>query len=272
MVERPAWKTRNEAPLDADSLGALFDNQIPAIRIKNFATAGECAAFARATTEVARENRGFTARDGTELAPPKVAYIGIFQQFYRHHGKAAYFADVEAAYAAQAEVVRRSFDPLARMVEMLGAVATGAVDIADEGAGFGRYYAGIIRIADRGADLHADFHPYYTPGCVVAGVDAQLGWNVYLSAPDEGGELVVHNAPWTPEVEDDAIPENFPVARGLVADAERHVAAARAGDAVLFNSRNPHEILASRDNGGAERVSLGIFVGRLPGGDLIVWS
>jgi hypothetical protein len=258
-----AWKTQTEAELTTESLAALFANELPAIRMTGFASTDECVRFAAATAHVARENRGFTSKSGEELAPPKVAYIGIFQQYYRHHGKDAYFADVEAAYAAQAAVVAQSFDPLERMIETLRGLVAAPVSIADEGAGFGRYYAGIIRIADRGADLHADFHPFYARDYVVGGIDAQIGWNVYLSAAPEGGELAIHNAPWTPE--------NFPLPRAQVAGVERHLAEVSAGDAVLFNTRNPHEILPSR-GGGSERISFGIFVGRLPDGGLIVWS
>jgi hypothetical protein len=41
---------------------------------------------------------------------------------------------------------------------------------------------------------------------------------------------------------------------------------------VLFNPRNPHEI--SNDSGadGLGRLQMGSFIGRMPGGDLILWS
>ena len=48
MDQRVTWQHREEVPLTAESLRALFDNEIPAIRIKGFATTAECADFAAA--------------------------------------------------------------------------------------------------------------------------------------------------------------------------------------------------------------------------------
>ena len=45
---RPRWSKRAEAELSSASLAALLADEIPAIRIRNFATAQECAVFAEA--------------------------------------------------------------------------------------------------------------------------------------------------------------------------------------------------------------------------------
>ena len=44
-----------------------------------------------------------------------------------------------------------------------------------------------------------------------------------------------------------------------------------AGDVVLFNTRNPHEV-SGGPAGDAERISIGSFVGRLADGQLVLWS
>ena len=46
-----AWRSNKELSLSAETLRALFDNEIPAIRIKGFATPEECRRFAEAVDE-----------------------------------------------------------------------------------------------------------------------------------------------------------------------------------------------------------------------------
>ena len=265
-----AWRSKAEAELGAENLRALFDNEIPAIRIKGFATADECRRLAAAVTEAEQHPIVFASKAGEALSKPKIGYIGIFQHFYRHKDKSAYFADVARAQAQLRAIFVRAFDPIARMQDLLGAHVRGSVALADEGEGYGRYYAGIIRTMTVGADLHCDYHPYYARPYRIGRIDAQIGWNIYASGRGGGGELVFYNNPWTPEIRGDEIPESFPLPRSSTEGAERFVIEITAGDVVLFNTRNPHEILPSK--GDEPRISLGTFLGRLPEGDLLMWS
>ena len=176
-----AWQSKAEAELGAATLQALFDNRIPAIRIKDFATEEECRRFAAAVTEAEQHSIVFASKDGEALSKPKIGYIGIFQHFYRHRDKSAYFADVAAAQARLREIFARSFDPIARMQDLLRVYAQASVAIADEGEGYGCYYAGIVRAMTVGADLHCDYHPYYARPYRIGRIDAQIGWNIYAS-------------------------------------------------------------------------------------------
>jgi len=45
-----------------------------------------------------------------------------------------------------------------------------------------------------------------------------------------------------------------------------------AGDVVLFNTRNPHEIASGVVASGGSRISIGSFVGRMPSGELALWA
>jgi hypothetical protein len=265
-----AWHSNEELSLSPATLQALFDNEIPAIRIKGFATQDECRRFAAAITEADQHPIVFASKTGEALSKPKIGYIGIFQHYYRHRDKSAYFADVAAADAQLRAIVARSFDPIARMQALLRAHTKGSIAIADEGEGYGRYYAGIIRTMTIGADLHCDYHPYYARDYRIGRIDAQIGWNIYASGRGVGGELIVYNNPWTPAVKGDEIPESFPLPRSTTEGAERHVIPITASDVVLFNTRNPHEILATK--GDEPRISLGTFLGRLPDGDILLWS
>lgn len=265
-----AWRSKEEAQLGAETLRALFDNEIPAIRIKAFATPDECRRFAEAVAEAEQHPIVFASKTGEALSKPKIGYIGIFQHYYRHKDKSAYFAEVAAADAQLRAIFARSFDPIARMQTLLRRHTDRTIAIADEGEDYGRYYAGIIRTMTIGADLHCDYHPYYARSYRIGRINAQIGWNIYASGRGVGGELVVYNNPWTPEVKGEEIPESFPLPRSTTEGVERFVIPITAGDVVMFNTRNPHEILPTK--GDDVRISLGTFLGRLPEGDLLLWS
>jgi hypothetical protein len=257
------WSLRVADRLDRGALDALFANEIAAIRVKGFASRDECTAFCAATRAGALEYYN---------VEPPVGYIGLAQYEYRWgKPKAAYFADVAAANAAQRAVFDRSFDPVGRVIEALRPAARGPVGIGEE-PGLGPYFAGIVRVAAAGIKVHADFGPYNSPGYRVADIDAQLGWNVYFEMPGTGGETVVYNRPWSPHMEGDTPPQSYGLDGAAFASVERYVFRPEEGELVFFNVRNPHEVLAGEPGGARARISIGAFVGRLPDARLVLWS
>lgn len=266
------WLRDDEPGLDRDTLQALFDNRIPAIRIAGFASPAECRSFAAAIRDVGMQHvYKFAGADDRQLSSVVTGYIGLTHYNYRHRPKQDYFAEVTEAYAYRDRVLGRSFDAVARMIERLRAASGAAVDVAVEPDGHGRLYAGIIRNASTGGDLHADYAPFTAPALAIGGIDAQISWNLWVEHPGEGGLTTVYNRPWDPERSGPEVPENYPLDRALVAGAESHTYRPRVGDAILFNTRNPHEISAGAE-GSDQRLQIGSFVGRMPGGDLVLWS
>jgi hypothetical protein len=263
MVQRPKWSRRAEAELSRESLAALLVDEIPAIRIRNFASHAECAAFAAAVRRAGLRYYSVARRIG---------YIGMAQYEYRwNRPKEDYFRDVPAADEKREAVQRESFDAMHRLVDRLAEhYDAGRVGIAAET--LGSYYAGIIRQASEGVDLHADFAPFNSPTYVIGTVDAQLGWNFYAEALVAGGETTVHHAPWTPEIKAGEIPQSYDLPRETVAGAETFTFTPDLGDVVIFNTRNPHEIAGGQSAPGRERISIGSFIGRLPNRDLVMWS
>ena len=45
----------------------------------------------------------------------------------------------------------------------------------------------------------------------------------------------------------------------------------KIGEAVLFNSRDPHVVVPAVADG-HDRLAMAAFIGRLPSGHLVVWS
>ena len=258
------WEKGGEVSLSRDSLAALLDNRLSAVRIRAFATPAECAAFARA------------ARAGNlkyYSVATRIGYIGLAQYEYRWDRPLSdYFNDVPTAAADLRQVVEAAgFDPVARLVERLQSVWDAPVGVGHE-AGQGDYYAGIVRIASQGVALHADYAPLNSPAYSIARIDGQLGWNFFAEDLSQGGETTVHNAPWSPTVAPGEIPKSYDLPREVIAGANALTYAPTAGDVVLFNSRNPHEIAGGPPEPGRDRISIGSFVGRMPDRSLVLWS
>jgi len=258
------WIETKEQDLSRETLAALLDNRLAAIRIRAFATPAECAAFAGA------------ARAGNlkyYSVANRIGYIGLAQYEYRWNRPSSdYFGDVPAAAADLRQVVEAAgFDPVARLVERLQSVWEAPVGLGHE-SGQGDYYAGIVRIASQGVAMHADYAPFNSPAYSIARIDGQLGWNFFAEDLSQGGETTVHNAPWSPVMAPGGIPKSYDLPRELVAGAAAITYAPTAGDVVLFNSRNPHEIAGGPPEPGRDRISIGSFVGRMPDGSLVLWS
>jgi hypothetical protein len=256
------WIDREEHELSRESLEMLLDNRIPAIRIRNFATPEECARFA----EVAKRNivkyYSITKR---------VGYIGLAQYEYRwDRPKSDYFRDAAAAEEEVRRVIQQSFDPRARLIDMLQALRDEPVETAHEEGG--TYFAGIIRSTSDGIDLHADWAPLNSPSYDIAQIDGQLGWNFFAESLLTGGYTTVHNRPWSPEAAPGEIPRSYGLDRESVAGAATFQYQASAGDVVLFNTRNPHEVAGGAVAPGGSRVSIGSFIGRMPDRRLVLWS
>ena len=261
-VPAPTWASAAEHALDPDTLCQLLDNRIGAIRIGGFATPAECRAFAQA----ARQGRVKHYSVGR-----KIGYIGMAQYEYRwNRPKSDFFADVPAAWADLQAVFDASFNPLQRLIDRLQAVWPQPVAVAHEP--MGDYFAGIVRFAGEGVDLHADWAPLNAPGYDVGRIDGQLGWNFFAEELASGGETTVHNAPWDPPVTPGEIPQSYGLDRAIVAGAPRLRYRPTAGDVVLFNARNPHEVAGGTAVGDGSRISIGSFIGRMPDGRLVLWS
>lgn len=259
------WTNTQEYDLTKENLIALLDNKIPAIRIKGFASPVECSTFSKA------------AKAGNVKyysVAKKIGYIGQAQYEYRWNpDKSQYFDAVVEARKDLAAVVSNSFDPVQRLIERLKAAHPLAVGVAAEPE-LGEYYAGIIRLASQGVDLHVDYAPFNTLDYAISQIDAQLGWNFFAEDPGAGGLTTIHNAPWNPARIEGEIPQSYDLDHKIVEGASAFTYSPTAGDVVIFNTRNPHEISAGAKGAdpAKDRVSIGSFIGRMPDRSLVLWA
>ena len=265
------WGTSEAQALSADALAALFANEIPAIRIAGFAGADECERFAAAAKRFQmRAVVGDTEVGQPAFAAQRIDHLGMTQAEYKRREPAAYFEQAKRASAETEKVYAQSFDPRERLVERLRPHFDGPIGQAAEPDGR-LYFVGIIRRSNDGLALHADFAPYQAPGYMVERVDAQLAWNFYAETPAEGGITTLHDAPWTwTRSRPGEVGENYPLPAEAVAGAPTFSYQPKAGEAWLFNTRNPHKV--SGVEGPGDRLAVACFVGRLPEGRLALWS
>ena len=94
----PRWRDHHEHPLTAESLQALFNNEIACIRVKSFATPAESKAFVDAMDTVGLAHE-YKAIGPNVRAKPR--YLGVPQFEYRKKTKSDYFATVERAYVLE---------------------------------------------------------------------------------------------------------------------------------------------------------------------------
>ena len=270
ISDRP-WRTREPQPLSADNLRKLFDNEIPLIHVPNFATQAEVDAVVKAYDKVV-DKAGMFQVPTEDISYTKSRFIGMPQFQYATRPKADYFADVPGCYALQKQVFDNSFHVVNRMLALVRKNWPGKVEIGDEGPPFGKYYAGIFREVTMGGPVHCGFGPFTAPGYAKLGsIDADVSWNLYLLRPTQGGETTVYNRPWQSK-RNVSTPEIF-MKPEIYQDAESVTFAPTIGDVIIFNNRNPHGWTPTANpKDGTRRLGTGSFLGRLPNGDIMLYS
>jgi len=261
-LEPTTWTTHDDRPLNAENLEALFDNRIPAIRVSGFVSQHECQQISEFVRAIGHF-QSYTFRSTAS----NIHKIGPAQCEYSYTRRNEYFSEGDRAKVLQKKLAEMAFNPLDRVLDTLRGGSNRSVSLATEPS-FGEYFAGVFRQINQGALLHVDFAPLDAPHWAIGEIDYQISWNLYLRAPTEGGECIVHDRPW--ELEDEAykVPDSYHYDRTLVEGRVSKSHEFVEGDLVFFNSRNFHEVEASAD----ERLTMSSFVGRLPTGNLVLWS
>jgi hypothetical protein len=252
--------------LDEPNLRALMAGEVAALRIEGFATADECAAFCDAIRQAAGSTR--------EAETARMTLIGVNFSNYAGQSKEGYFEQVQPSYEAVARITERAgFDPLQRMIGGLRAIWPAHVGVAVEPE-HGRYFAGGIKTRTSSGNLHYDFTPHTAPGFAIAGIEDQLGWNLYLDMPREGGQTVTYRRPVPREggAAGGGRARALNLNRDYVEGAESFTFQPRIGEVVIINTRYPHDIIVEHAAPDEWRAQTSSFIGRLPNDDLIMWS
>ena len=250
------WKTIEECKLDENNLKLLIDNQIPAIRIKSFATELEAEDLANQLLTHAKKTSSVKT----------VTRLGISQ--YEQglvEGKANYFSLVEECNQTLDQVTQTTFHPVNRLSNLLKNYIPDVGVLTEPG--YGSYFAGVGKLRTGHTPVHIDYGPRDAPEWAIGKVKAQLAWNCYLRVPPTGGLLKVWEKPWVPEDEIHAVKDTYYHSETVVENARYVLLKPQVGDILLLNSRNFHTVTPCEG-----RVAFGSFIGLMPEGSLRFWS
>lgn len=250
------WEDGNIQRISHDSLRALIDNRIPAVRIDGFSTNEEGRRLLEALLEHACRTASIA----------EVTRLGISQyEEGLRVSKGAYFERAHALKDQFSLVFSRSFAPVQRFIARLCEAGFDA-DIMYE-PGFGHYFAGNGKLRNGFSPIHVDFAGQDSEGWSIADASAQLAWNLYLRVPCEGGELLLWDKQWHPEDDIHQVDDSYFYNDQVVYGADMLRVAVNPGEVIIINSRNYHAVAQSRD-----RVAFGSFISVFDDGRLRLWS
>lgn len=266
--------------LSRRSVDDLIDGRVLAIHVRGFldaATCGRLSGWLHDHPDAVTYTVRFAGPDGAMVEMSAgVRRVGppLNQAVARDGGSFRWdpatlerYGQESARYVDQLrEVCAPGPTPGERLAAALAAVWPGPVNGLR--AGEAATYSGIGRITEPRARL-LEASPHVDALPTEFGVPTQLGANLYLSVPDDGGEAgglqVWPGPPVTPE--DVYLRGVTSFDRAALAEPTTVVPA--AGDLVILSTHRPHAVLQFERG---RRVSMHSFVSRLADGGLAVWS
>lgn len=254
------------APLDAPAftdrhIAHLASGVTAAVRVPNFVDAPTC------THALAALDRLPTTDYDQARVPTPILRFGPALNDYRlpnGHLSSRYWTDANVARAAWASAGMRP-DPIAISLQRIGQAWGAAVTPATID---GRpLFGGTLREINAGALIHYDELVREWPaGLLDQQLVAQLAFNVWVSAPESGGETHIWRHRWHPG------DEQYRDAYGYTPEAVEHDQQVslrpQLGDGLLFNPANYHAV----ESATGRRIAFAFFLGLTTNGQLIVWS
>lgn len=185
--------------------------------------------------------------------------------------KEDYLANVATAEQKRQRLVGEQQDPMKVVLDILRNAWPGGARIATEN---GRpYFAGVIRIFSK-AVPHNDFAPRDMTGWEVSTIEQQLSWNLFLAAPEEGGEFQIWQRLWVEE--DERLYKHDPAKKkgykeDVVKGCPSVLLEPTLARFILFDARYYHTILDVK--GAKQRLAMSSFVGCVnQATPLLLWS
>jgi hypothetical protein len=254
------WDVLELSELTHESLQALLNNEVGVVTVPEFISGEQCEEICGPLLE---------APDWSfyEGSSPPLGRLGITQ--YEHYeSKGAYLDSAPVATARRSEILAPTPDPIDTVIDAFDGAWPARVGLVEED---GRpYFAGVFRRGRGGVAIHADWGPRDGVGWAIERITGQFAWNLFFSSPGGGGELIVYDYLWEPEVENHARQRFHDYDPKLFESSRRVEVTPEPGMLMVFNSRNAHAVGTS--NTGDDRVAVGSFIGVTDEGDLGFWS
>ena len=119
--------------------------------------------------------------------------------------------------------------------------------------------AGMFRITRPNAAVMEE-HPHMDTLDLYFNDCSQIGANIYLQMPEQGGEVVIYDVPHAFQAEDvKAVEADKEAFTRIIENSEAQIIRPEEGDLVLINTRVPHAVIAYQDPSRL-RVSFNMFL------------
>lgn len=255
------WDEENQ--LTHKALEDLFANQIALIRLKGFVS----PSLATSLADHIQSTNAFGVYSGHSVTSG-LSKLGPVQCEFNETAKSEYFYRAAKIFSLL-ERTELPINPLIEVLKLIHLTTRQPVGLAHD-AERGPYYAGVYHcLRDVGMALHMDYAPQDAKGWSIEGVLNQISWVLHLKAPVQGGETMLYQREWIPSDESSYKAErSYHYLPEVVKEVTSRRIAFQLGDLIMFNSRNYHEILKCQGT----RITVGSFIGRLEGGQLLFWS
>lgn len=239
----------------------LFSGQIAGICVPGFLSRKECQDLSRRAEEL-------EFKDYLNVTP-RIGRVGITVFEYDSIGKPGYFAAVEQANGRIANITDGICNPLQRVINWLKTMSSqGQVSVAHE-PGFGPYFAGLFRRIEEGTLIHVDFAPAEHPHWSVAQVTSQLAFNIYIKCPDaEPGIVRIWKKQWNAHDDAQKIQGSYGYTPNVVENVPSAEIVPQLGMLMVINTRNFHHVSPAAGT----RIAISSAIGRMPNGDVVLWS
>ncbi len=265
---RSDWKILELSYLETlagDVISDLVENKIAALKVKDFYSSNELSNIVQNTM-----SHGINWYPNFEF---KQGRIGLCATEYHSkiNGKQAYFILQPENIAVKNRIFGAKLEPTHRLISYLSKKFKTSVavesDLGEE------YFTGLIRAMQHKSTTHFDFAPHQLPGWKVSEIDSQLSAVLYLQVPDSEGALTVFNRPW--DISDEAYnkdelekgPKGFE--DSFLINEESISIQPIAGELVIFNSRNFHQV--GEVSSSKMRLSVNTFIG-VKNEELLLWD
>jgi hypothetical protein len=164
--------------------------------------------------------------------------LHLILKIFENADKNAYFASVPSARALQDRFIKEAnIDVVSRVASYLQTVTALPVRLAREGKQ--EYFAGLLRLINSSALIHADYGAFDAPGWEIGRISAQLSWNILLREV-QGGECVIYRRFWEGKSDDETFRQPSPgygYRKEAVEGCDVQVVQPEVGELTLFNSR-----------------------------------
>lgn len=256
----PLFDAETVAPLSRDSLLRLAAGTLGAVRVPAMLTPQACE---RITAQL--DGTEFSTYDERRIWPP-IAKFGpaVYDYYLDGELRPEYWQDAREAEEQWARAVGAD-DPMDTLVAQIAASWDGPVSRATVGGQ--RLFAGMVRELKGDPRMHFDEVVREFPGVFDHTPVAQLGFNCYISLPEDGGELNVFRRRWRPADDEDRI--GFGWSQTIVAREPGLTLTPELGEGIFFDTRNYHFITP---NTNGRRLTIAFFVGVTAENRLIIWA